>query len=365
MSQIQDLIALYQSKISRDKHQYLGWTCIYTPEEIITAAGLVPYRVNGATAPTPLADQHLQVNICGYARSCFELALKGDYAFLQGIVMSHTCDTFCKLFDVWRYNVSMPFYYQLNTPHVTNARAQRFFKAELSKFILSLENKFGCTIDEDSLNYAIQAHNTNRQLLHELYKLRRSDPPRIKGSDMLSLVLATMAMPKEESNQLLREALDWALKHEPQVHDTVRLLVTGGPLDDVSLFKLVEELGADVVYDDTCTGGRYFWDLVEPSAAPLEAIAKRYLEKVPCPCVYPGDRMEHISNQIKDYRVQGVIIYSLKFCDTHLHQVPEIQKDLIEDGIPAMFIESDHLSGFDGQLKTRIQAFIEAIKNRG
>jgi len=362
MPTIEELISLYREKAARKRCRYLGWTCIYTPEELITATGLVPYRATGCAKSTPLSDRHLQVNVCGFARSCFERALQGDYDFLEGVVMSHTCDTFCKLYDVWRYNVKKPFYYQLNTPHLTDLRAQHFFKEVLAVFVGELEKQFGCTVTEDDITRAIETHNAERLLLHKLNGLKKSRPPRIKASEMLSLTLAAMTMPKEESNRMLSDALQMLEVREPgEAGGGARLLVTGGPLDDTRLFVMLEELGAQVVSDDTCFGTRYFWDLVEPSVSPLEAIAKRYLEKVPCPCMHPGERIDHINRLIRDYRVDGVILYSLKYCDTHLHQVPELQKEITAGGVPTLFIESDHASIGGGQLTTRIQAFLELI----
>ena len=364
MSKLQDLISRYRTQVAQNSYQYLGWTCIYTPEEIITAAGMVPYRVIGDEQPTPLADQHLQVNICGFARSCFERALKGDHSFMEGIIMSNTCDTFCKLFDVWRYNVQMPFLYQINTPHTSNHRAQKFLQTELRKLIGTLETRFGATIDDAALHRALEVHNENRRLLKQLSALRSHRPAKIKGSELLSLTLASTTLPKEVSNQLLREALELFNCEQNVPNDAVRLLVSGGPIDDNRLFELIEEMGAEIVYDDTCTGGRYYWDLIEPVADPVEALAKGYLEKVPCPCLHPGDRTGHVSERVAEYQAEGIIFYSLKFCDTHLHQIPEMQKDLGAQGLPTLFLESDHVSAVDGQLQTRIQAFIETVQSR-
>ncbi len=365
MSEIQNLIQSHKKQIKQDRYKYLGFTCIYAPEEIITAAGLVPYRITGDARPTPLADRELQVNICGFARSCFELALQGDYNFLQGVVIPTTCDTFTKLYDIWRYNTATPFTFQLSIPHVISERAQKFYQQELAKLIETLENTFDCTIDEDSLNNAIEIHNTNRTLLHQLSELRKSRPPRIKGSEMLSLVLASMVMPREESNKLLSEALALLQTRElPASDDVIRVMVTGAPLDDLRLFNLVEKAGAQIVYDDTCTGSRYFRDKVKPSSSPLEALARRYLSKVPCPCMLSGDITSHLRQHIDDFQAEGVIIYSLKFCDPHLHQAPELAKAIRGWGLPSLLVESDHASVADGQLTTRVEAFLETISNK-
>lgn len=364
MSKLQDLISRYRTQVAQNSYKYLGWTCIYTPEEIIAAAGMVPYRVTGDEQSTPLADRHLQVNVCGFARSCFERALKGDHSFMEGIIMSNTCDTFCKLFDVWRYNVQMPFFYQINTPHTSNLRAQKFLQTELHKLIGALEGSFGAAINNAALSRAIEVHNENRRLLKQLSALRKHKPAKIKGSELLALTLASTTMPKEVSNDLLREALELFEGEQTGANDSIRLLVSGGPIDDIRLFTLIEEMGAEIVYDDTCTGGRYYWDLIEPGDDPVEALAKGYLEKVPCPCLHPGDRTEHVLERVEEYQAKGVIFYSLKFCDTHLHQIPEMQKDLSAEGLPTLFLESDHVSAVDGQLRTRIQAFIETVQSK-
>jgi len=365
MSKVEELISEYQNDMHKNK--YLGVTCNYIPEEIITAAGLIPYRIFGKKEPMPMADKHLQVSICGFARSCMEQGLRGDFSHLEGIVVPHTCDTLCKLYDVMRYNVPMDFYHQLNIPHKVYPKAPGFFKGELNDLISSLEEKFGCKITDQALKDAIKIHNKNRHLLQQLSDLVKDPMTPVKGSELLSLILTSMRLPKEKSNQLLEQAVDLIKAQEPKSkNDGARILISGGPLTDLRLLKMLEEMGAQIVYTDTCMGNRYFAGSVKESDAPLDDIAEYYIMKsVPCPCVYPGYRLGHLTNVSDTYGVQGVIFYSMKYCDTHLHTIPELQKDVVRNSkIPTLLIEDDHISEIDGQLRTRMQAFIETIEQK-
>jgi len=342
----------------------VGWTCNYVPEEIIYAANLLPYRVTGhVESTTPLADQHLQPNVCGFARSCLDKALRGGYSFLQGMVLAHTCDTFCKMCDIWRDQVRPPFLFQLNTPHRIDAGAQEFYARELRSFKEALSNYFGVEITDQDIKKAIDIYNENRLLLKKVSSLRKADLPKITGTQMIQLLLVGMMMPKAENNELLRKLIaDLETSSNDIKRPGVRLMISGGPLDDTTSVEIIEEYGARVVYEDVCTGGRYYWNQVETGIEdPYFALAKHYLTKVSCPCMHPGDRFDHIEEIIKEYKVDGVIFYSPKFCDTHLHSIPSLEDALDLMKIPSLVLETDHTATALGQLRTRIQAFIESI----
>lgn len=367
MLDIHDLYQKAKAGELSNNNLAVGWTCIYTPEELIYAADLLPYRVVGhMESTTPMADQHLQPNICGFARSCLDTALKGHYAFLQGMVMSHTCDTFCKLCDIWREQVRPPYFFQLNTPHRNGRTAQEFFAKELRKFKDSLSEFYKVEITDSEIERAIAVYNTNRALLKRINEFRKLNPPLITGVEALKLVLMGMMIPKDVHNRLLSElAYELELSsRKTSIKPYLRFMITGGPLDDPTLIELIEECGATVVCEDVCTGTRYYWDLVEPDMDPFMALSKRYLSKVPCPCMHPSDRWDHLYYLTSQFNVDGIMIYSLKFCDTHLHEIPSLQDKIRRMELPCLILETDHSAISISQLKTRIQAFVEFVNEQ-
>lgn len=346
----------------REGKPVVGWTCTYTPEEVIYAANALPVRVLGSLERTTLADAYLPQNVCSFCRSCFDQALRGKYDYLDGYIVSNTCDYCGMMYDMWKYHVKVPYFYFINTPHTRSKKAHDFFYEEVKRLKQSLEENFKTAISKESLKNAIKVYNENRVLLKKVYDLRKKNPPLISGVEALEIVLSSMLTSKEEHNKLLKQLLSQIENRANTPKSGTRLLVSGSVMDNVEMIKIIEGTRANVVADDLCTGSRYFWDLVKPAADLLRAIADRYLDKIPCPfTVHSEDRFKHTLEMAKKYDVEGAIVFVLKFCDTHLFDAPVLAEELKARGLPVLYLEWEHAMSGIAQLKTRIEAFIEMV----
>lgn len=372
----------------------IGWVCSYVPEEIFYAAGALPLRILGGREETPQADAYLYSNNCSFARSCLEEGLKGNYDFLDGYVSCNTCDHIRRLYDVWVDYVHTPFSCILGLPHKFTPAAVAFFRDELRRLVAGLEEALGRKISEEDLRQAIQCYNRTRELLRQLYELRKADPPPISGSEVLEVILAGMVLPRERYNRMLEELLarlpiDGGLQsaecgaggsrsavgHDPAApaHPTresssppagrPRLLVVGSVLDNPEYLRIIEGLGSSVVVDDLCNGTRYFWDRVEEEGGdPLERLARRYLGRVPCARMRPAaGRLAHIQQLTRDFRVDGIVYEVIKFCDLYGADFPIFREGLKETGLPILALDREYAMAGAGQMKTRVQAFLERI----
>ncbi len=359
--------ALSQEAIARWKEnggKVLGWLCIYAPEEVLHAAGILPVRIMGSPEPQSLADAYLQSNMCPFVRSCFAQGLNKSYQQLDGILASHTCDAMVKLFDTWRIFVGAPFSFIIDQPHTDNPFSYDYHLEEMKRLVSEVEAFAGVTITADALRQSIKVYNENRRLLKQLYELRKSDTPPISGSQVHSVVRAGMVLPKEQHNAMLREILKELAGATPPKAVGPRLMVSGSCVDTPIFPKIVEEAGGQLVVDDLCFGSRYFWDEVAEDGDPLQALSHRYLEKTHCACIpMPRDsRYDFMRKLIKDYRVDGVVFFGQKFCDPYAYDFPDHKPRLEKDGIPVLILEVEHASVGAGQLKTRVQAFVEMIQ---
>jgi len=347
----------------RQKKPVLGYACSYTPEEIIHAGGILPIRVFGSLEPSRLADVYLPVNVCSFAKSCLNSALKGEYSLLDGYVVSNSCDNQNKIYDLWRQCAAIRKTYFINTPHSTTEKALNFFHKELERFKEWLTESFEVEISDEDLKNAIKVFNENRRLLRQVYELRRRNPPLLSGSEALEIVLSSMMIPKDEHNKLLQELLDQIERREDIPKQGARLLVSGSVMDNSEPLRLIESVGGTVVADDLCTGSRYFWNPVREDGEPMMAIAERYLCKVPCPFMYSSEeRFKHVRDMARLFDVEGVIIFSLKFCDVHSFDAPLLTEELKEsEGLPVLCLEWEHSLTGIAQLRTRIEAFIEML----
>lgn len=341
-----------------------GYLCDFVPEEILDAAGFVPIRVMGARTSVSLADKYLQSNVCSFARSCFELVLNGTYRYLSAAVIPHSCDVITKMNDLWAYRAGYPdFCHYLWYPHKPDDPAARTaFIEEVRRLRTGVEEFTGKAISDASLRASIERYNRNRLLLTELYELRKSDPPLLTGTEAFSATISSMLMPKEEHSRRLTEVLAAVRAGKPREKRHPRLLISAAVLDDLELVRAIEDLGGTVVADDCCTGFRYFREEVREGGDPIDAVADRYLRKIPCPRTFDsGSRIDALMNNIKEYTVDGVIIYILRCCDAHLFQLPDLQQRLKSEGVPVLYLQGDHLAPVSEEVRTRIGAFIEML----
>lgn len=370
---------IYQNRDKRAKDlkaqgsKIIGYFCCHPPLELLTAADMIPYRITGQVRePVTLADAYIETVVCPYMRSCFDMAMKGRYDFLDGLVFPHTCDPVEKAHHVWRYYLKPAYFHYINVPHMVHPPSYGFFKAELRAFKKSIEQYSGSEVSDMSLREAIDLHNENRALVRELYELRKKDPPLLSGTEMTQIIVAAMSIPVTECNHLLASVIDEVKnrKHLPQRREA-RVLVYGSEIDDIAFIQLIEECGASVVVDDLCLGTRYYWYDVERTDDPLDGLATRYLDKIPCPRTYkdfPGTRRADLDNRFRyllnfarDFSVNGVILYIIRFCDTHEFDVPDVIDYLRDAGLNVLHLEDDYSLGTMMQLRTRIQAFLEMI----
>jgi len=341
----------------------IGWMCLYVPEEILASAGILPVRVMGGAERTPLADAHLYTNACSFVRSCLEEALTNNYASLDGFVVANTCDHIRRLFDVWRQYIKPPFTHIISLPHKVDDPTLDFYTQQLKSFKEKVEGFTGQTITDEALNKSIEVHNQTRKLLRQLYELRTADTPPITGAETLEIVKAAMIMPKEEFNALLEGFLKEISPPKADTDHRIRLMVLGSELDNPDYLKLVEESGALIVADDLCVGSRYFWNPVVPEQDPIRALARRYLTNAPCPRIRPDtNRKRHLKEMVERFRVAGAIYETIKFCDIYGVYYPMAKAYLAELGLPILGLDREYSMAGMGQMKTRVQAFLESLE---
>jgi bzd-type benzoyl-CoA reductase N subunit len=360
-------------ELKAEGRKVIGYLCSLTPVEVITAVDFVPYRIMGNMKQSIThADAYLETIACPFTRSCLDIALKGSYDFLDGFIMPHACDNIVKLYDIWAYNIKHGYAHFINVPHTLSPASFEFFEAELETFKRSLERFSGREITTEKLTRSIQLHNEQRALVRKLYQLRKQDPPLLSGTEMTKVIVAVMSTPVTEANELLRGVIKEVKERGKGCQrKSARLMVCGTGNDDVTFIEMVEESGANVVIDDLCFGTRPYWYEVELSHHPLASIARSYLEKINCPRTYrqsPGSHQEDLENRFgylyefaKDFKVNGVILYVLRYCDTHALDAPDVKEYLVGKGLPVLEIEGDYPTPSTIRLKTRVQAFLEMI----
>ena len=358
----------YLMRAKRSGRKVIGFFCSYVPEEIIHAAGFIPYRMRAvASSGTEKGDIYFSSLNCTFVRHCFDKALKGDFDFLDGIVFLNGCDHTRRLYDNWRYaDIPPVFRYMFVAPHKTGTTAEKRFNDEIGVFKKELERHFNVTISDETLASSIKLYNRKRALLQSIYETGKSREVPLRGSEFLRLMLALTAMPVEDSIALLEE-----LKGEIQGRSTartgdLRIFLASGCVEEPDHLELIEELGASIVADNICLGARNFNLAVSEDDEPVPSLAKRYLYHLSCPRMMntSRERLAYMQDTCREFQVDAIIAEKLKFCDLWGGELFLYRKESRKLGIPLLALERELYGGSSGQMRTRIQAFYEQVRNR-
>lgn len=342
----------------------IGYFCTYAPEEIMYAAGVLPVRIFGSHEPQDVTEPYIFGMFCPFCRDCLAQGLKGRYDYLDGIMIAQSCLHIRQAFTSWKLHIPIDFSYYLPMPNnVQSKRALPYLRGELKAFKDSLEKWTGKTITDDDLEKGIEIMNKSRQLTKELYGRRRDENPPLTGLEAMYTVVSSQMVDKRDYNEELEESLKELPQRQVENNSKVRLMILGSEDDDTEFIKMVESLGAIFVVDDHCTGSRYFWNEVSQNQNPLEDIAARYVNRIPCPSKdWPErTRISHIKKLAQEWDVQGAVVIQQKFCDPHELDIPAIIKSLKEIDVPSQFLEFD-VTVPVGQFKTRLEAFLEMLR---
>ena len=344
----------------------IGYTCSYTPEEVIMAAGAHPLRLFGTKEHFSLADSHLQAYCCSVVRGILEEGLSGRLNVLDGMVFPHTCDSMQRLSDIWRMNIPDGFHLDVILPaKLDTASAQDYMIDVLKKFGGDLGRKLNVAITDEALQKAMAVTNTIRRSIGEIYQLRSEYPHLMPGDDLYTLVRASMILDRDRLAVMLPETVA-DLKAKAADAGPVaakRILLAGGMCNQPDVYAMIENAGGAIVWDDFCTGARYFTGLTDEAQNPMTGIAGRMIDRVVCPAKHSGlyGRAGHIIKLAREKNAAGVIFLLFKFCDPHAFDYPYLKAQLDEAGIPLMLAEVDDSLPAGGQLQTRFEAFLEML----
>jgi benzoyl-CoA reductase/2-hydroxyglutaryl-CoA dehydratase subunit BcrC/BadD/HgdB len=289
------------------------------------------------------------------------------------MVIPHGCDSMVRSYSAWSYSLPYSYFHFINIPSVCGESSSDFFQSELNTFRKSLEKFAGKTITDDDLAKAIRVYNEKRDKVRALYEFRKADPPLISGTELTMVLTVGSSLPVDESNVLFDQVLsEIGRREKSRLKKGPRIFIDGACIDNIELIKLVEELGGNVVADTICNGARDYFPRTDEGGDPIDALSHRYLDKINCPKTYrenktgtfEGDmasRFGDIGTYAKEFKVNGAILYVYKYCDPFGFEVPARKAFYQSIQVPLLHLEDVYSAGTMGQLKTRIQAFLEMI----
>lgn len=363
---------------AREEGQYaIGYTCFHMPEVLLNLDKCFSVRLRAPrTGSIDIATYYMSNSTCEYARALLERALEGGYQFLDAIAGVDACECMnrsmenMELLDI---NSNKHFFISnIDVPMSDDEDCVKHYCEQISRKVLKpLQEKMGIDISDAAIFKAVEEHNEMSRLLTQIGEFRKLENPTITGHEYHILSLVSYCCPKALIMDKMRETLEELKTREPDKKKTYRakVVVVGSEIDDPDLISLIEESGALVVADRFCYGtipGRTEI-ILDKNKPAFEQICRRYLQDSLCPrCISPHKVEQRYATAEKlyhEFHADGIIYEQMKFCTFWSYERALASHVMtLERKIPTLSIDRPYMSRSSGQLRTRVQAFVESLE---
>lgn len=357
----------------------VGYTCFHMPEVLLNLDRCFSVRLRAPrTGSMEMATYYMSNATCEYARALLERGLEGGYQFLDAMAGVDVCECMNRSMENMELlGVADPdkegfFWCNLDSPCHDNEDAVAHVKEQVTRKVLKpLHENYGIDISDTAIRKAVEEHNEICRLITEIGEYRKLDNPTITGYEFHILTLATYVCPKYLIVDKLRETLEELKTRQPDSKKRFRakVVLVGSEIDDPELISLIEDSGALVVADRFCYGsipGRQEIHLTEDEDA-LTQVVRDYLHATLCVRhVEPRKiqkRLDTAAQLYQDFHADGIIYEQIKFC-TYWSYERALASHIMADEyqIPTLSIDRPYMSRTSGQLRTRVQAFVESLE---
>ncbi len=384
--QVADFFGQREKEIREFKAQggkVIGFACMLAPVELILAAGAIPVRIDsGFYTPSKIGDRIVPVEVCPVVRSMIGLAMANLYPYLEMcdvIISPNTCDGKTKVCEI--LTDAFPVW-EMNVPRIKDTpQAKSYWLEQVKEIKGKIEKLTGRSITGKAMRTAIETTLKATAASRRLLDLRKGSPL-ISGRDAMLVdqmsYFDDLKRWTDKTNllcdELERKAVD---KSYVAAEDTPRILLTGSPMiwpDCWKIPNLIEESKPQglIVADEFCSGDRIYYDPVgvdEGSAGDmLKAIAERYIMPCTCPCFTSEDgnqdRIDKLLTLVKDYKISGVIYHVIRGCHLYAMEYMRLKRLFEKEKIPIYYLDTEYSREDSGQMKTRIEAFLEMLATK-
>lgn len=353
----------------------IGSFCVFVPEELILAIdGISVGLCAGAEFAFDKAEQILPRNTCALIKSAFGFNLGKVCPYMESsdlIVGENTCDGKKKSYEEFGKLVNN--LYVMDLPQMKSEAGKALLEAEYKKFVKVLEDLSGKNITAEGLKAAIQTVNEKRKAIRRLAEVRKADPAPISGLDaLLANQISFFDDPVRftESVNKLADELEERVKSGKGAFPKgrPRVIISGCPMviPNWKIPMVIESAGAVVVGEESCVGERGTRWMTSENGDSVEALLNNVVERyfnIDCAIFTPNpSRIEQVKKMVYDYKADGVIHYCLQFCQPYQMETSNVMRELKNVGVDTLAIDTDYSREDVGQLRTRIEAFLEMIR---
>lgn len=343
----------------------IGVLPVYTPEEIVHAAGMVPMGLWGGQVEIDKAKQYYPAFACSIMQSIAEFGLKGSYKGLSGVIIPCMCDTLICMTQNWKSGIKeipmIPFV------HPQNRKIEggvTYLMTEYDHVKAELEKICGGEIAEEAMLKSIDVYNENRKVMQEFVELVPKYLNTITPTVRNVIIKARHFMLKEDHTAMMKELIELLKAMPEEKFEGKKVLVTGIILDNKDILEVLEENNVAVAYDNVAQESRQFMTLVpERGNSAIERLARQWSDVEGCTLAYDPEkkRGSMIVDDVKRLGLDGIIYALMKFCDPEEYDYPVVKADFDEADIPSLYIEVEQESSNAEQIRTRVQTFVEML----
>ena len=363
---------------AQEAGQYaIGYTCYHMPEVLLNVDNCFSTRIRAPRSTSiDIATYYMSNYTCEYARSLLERAIEGGYEFLDAIAGVDACSAMNRCYEhmeILKCN-SKPHFFVTHTdvPYKIETYTVDQVVTQMRHRLLDvMHEKLGTDVSDEALRAAVEEHNELCEIMTQIGDLRKQENPPVTGYEYHVLCLVSYCCPTALILPKLRETLEEIRDRKPDEKPKfrARVVVAGSEIDDLDFSRLLEEAGALIVADRYCYGsfpGRERIELKEGEDI-LRQICLHYMQTSECARYMSQEkisqRRETIDRLARDFHAEGIIFEQMKYCDFWAFERP-LASHILEDeyGWPVLSIDRSYNVRGSGQLRTRFQAFVEALE---
>ena len=355
----------------------LGYTCYHIPEVLLNCGNCFSVRLRAPrTGSLDIATYYMSNFLCGFSKAILERAIEGGYNFLDALLASETCSEMNRaaehfeLLDLVENDkffltfLDMPF-------KIADHTVKHYVAQTRNKILNKLTEVYGVDTSDTALLKAVEEHNEVCRLMQEIGDYRKEENPRITGYEFHILSLITYCCPKSRILPMLRETAKELKTREPDAKKNYRakIVVVGSEMDDPDFTALIESSGALVVADRYCFGSLPGREeiIIDPEGDILTQICLHYLKTSQCPRYMSHEKVQErrdfVKHLVDEYHADGVLYEQLKFCEYWGYERALASYVMLNDyGVPTAAVDRQYTASASGQLRTRVQAFVESLE---
>nr|WP_294560198.1 2-hydroxyacyl-CoA dehydratase [uncultured Rhodopila sp.] len=357
--------------IARTDAKKAAYLCNYVPVELLGASGAAFIRLLkcGDAEDVSRGERITKAVFCDFTKAVlgqFETKAPINEA-VDEVFTFYTCDAMRATSQAID-NFYKPARGYIVPRNGNEPNGREFFRAEILNFRRDLEKLTGHEIHEEDVQTQIRLFNRVRALVRDISALRKRNNPPLDGRDFLEITRAAATLEAEQLIPLLEEVLGRLSRVPDAGPRRLRLLMSGGIIADGDrrVLDLVEdEIGATIVAEDHCTGLSPFYQDTDATGDPWRALAGGYLDRAPCARQVPLEkRVQFAVDLAREYKVDGVLFTYLKFCPCYGLTKGKFINAFQAAGFPVLELGTDYSQGDVGQIKTRVEAFVEVLTEK-